>query len=140
MSDAARTEPRRWPRLSEAGLVVVLLAAPGSAYGTGVLLSNMWAACDVGIAGNGFVMFFVMPALAVGLAVLGGMAYWAALRLSTAAGVRWPVLSATSVALLLCVAAVWVVIAVEHNPGGHYPATYCPPDNVHGWWPTWVPI
>ncbi|MGV9669220.1 hypothetical protein ACWDPV_01325 [Gordonia sp. NPDC003504] len=117
------------------GWAVVAVAGPAVAVGVVYLLAAMWSACDVGVnatANSGGLLFFDLPFL---LIVLGF-----AMLPSYALVSRRNVAGALAVACGLGIAVAWVYVAWRHNPGGDYPAPICPPDNVPGWWPGWIPI
>ncbi len=130
------------------------MAAPtGNAASTGVvatasgilaaiaavlLLSRMWAACDVGVnaSANALgLLLFTAPLVTVAGGVCAGVAFWSIVRTRK----RWSVAAACVGAACATLVIVWIAVAVQHDPGGDYPAPVCV-DNIPPWWPQALPI
>jgi hypothetical protein len=103
-----------------------------------VLLSRMWAACDVGInsSANALgLLLFTAPLVAVAGGISAALAFWLVAR----TGKRWSVIAACAGAACATVIVVWTTVATQHNPSGDYPAPLCV-DNIPQWWPDAIPI
>ncbi|MCX2932858.1 hypothetical protein ORI20_21525 [Mycobacterium sp. CVI_P3] len=125
---------RSWGAAVAAGLTSGVF----SAIAVVVLLSRMWAACDVGInsSANALgLLLFTAPAVAVVGGVAGALAFWLIVR----TGRRGAAIAACAGAACATLVVVWVAVAVQHNPGGDYPAPLCV-DNIPPWWPESIPI
>lgn len=108
------------------------LVFTGSFYTNGLLLGLAWRECRVGEAGTNMVHVLVSATL-VGFA---GVAVWGALRaLSDGRRALLTVLTAFAFSLTL----LWPAMVVWHLLAGSS-GSACAPDNIPGWWPSWLPI
>lgn len=110
----------------------------GAAIAVVVLLSRMWAACDVGVnasANTLGLLLFTAPLVAVAGGFSAGLTFWLIIR----TGKRWSVMAACAGAVGAALIVVWIVVAAQHNPGGDYPSPLCV-DNIPPWWPKAIPI
>ncbi|MGW4023295.1 hypothetical protein [Streptomyces sp. NPDC005009] len=104
-----------------------------SGFAASVLLGNAWDDCDIGVnasadLGDLVVASTVMAAVSTSV--------WALMRRATGRRrLLLPFLLTVATGIVL----LWPLMALWHAPDGH-PVSFCPPDNVPPWWPTWLPV
>ncbi|WP_132369740.1 hypothetical protein [Nocardia alba] len=118
--------------------LIALTASLTTAVVGALLLLNSWATCDVGI-NNGLntagLIVFYLPLIAATSFIA-----WATILRFTAGSETGPRLGGIAAAIFVSLLLIWFLFSWRHNPGGHYPAPVCPPDNVPSWWPAWIPV
>jgi hypothetical protein len=126
--------PSQGDRFSTGCGVGVLVGGP-AASGLVVLISQAYAACDVGInaGANSLALMLVLPVIWLANSLVFGAVF---ARVSDATWKRRTLGAVAALVALVLLA--WLLFAWQGTPSD-YPSPICR-SNVPPWWPSWIPV